>query len=291
MLRSPLFIPGNRPNMLKKALILSPDAYIPDLEDSVPIDQKNNAREITSSFIPKLNSTGTAVIPRINPMSSGLFEKDLEAVVGPHIFGLSIGKVNCTEDVLNISTAIESQEKKTGLNVGVLKLVLWLETAKAIVNAYQISSASSRIIAVAFGGEDFTTDMAIERKENNSEISYPRNAVCIAARAAGVMALDTPYFSFQNPDGLMHDALEAKSYGFRGKFAIHPSQIEPINSMYSPMPEEVEYASRVIEVFKQAVTQGRGATSLDGHMVDIPVVKRAERLLDIARAISERQNR
>ena len=212
MLRSPLFIPGNRPNMLEKALTLSPDAYIPDLEDSVPVDQKNNARKITSSFIPKLNSTGTAVIPRINSMASGFFEKDLEAVVGPHIFGLSIGKVNCTEDVLNISTAIGSQERKTGLNVGVLKLVLWLETAKAIVNAYQISSASSRIIAVAFGGEDFTADMAIERRENNSEISYPRNAVCIAARAAGVLALDTPYFSFQNPNGLRHDALEAKSY-------------------------------------------------------------------------------
>ena len=282
MLRSPLFVPGNRPEMLEKALGLSPDAYVPDLEDSVPADQKDSARHITASFLSRLASVGPIVIPRVNPMVSGLFELDLDAVVGPHVFGVSVGKIGSAEDVRLISTAVEAQERKAGLEVGSIRLVLWLETAKAIVNAYQICSASPRTLAVAFGGEDFTNDMAIERTDENTEIAYARSAVCVAARAADVLAVDTPYFSFRDPEGLRRDALDARGYGFRGKFAIHPGQIDIINEAFAPSATEVSNARRVVAAYDEAERSGRGSTSLDGRVIDLPVVERARQTLEMA---------
>ncbi len=282
VLRSLLFVPGNRPNMLEKAMGTSPDAFIPDMEDSVPAEEKENARNVTASFLPKLAEVGPLVIPRINSLDTGLLQDDLAAVVGPHIFGISVGKIQSSKDIDQISNIIEGLEKKAGLEVGTIKLVPWIETAMAIVNAYEICAASPRIVGVAFGAEDFTNDMAIERTEGESEIDYPRRVMCVASRAADVLALDTPYFSFRDADGLRKNSLDAKGYGFRGKFAIHPAQVEIINESFSPSLDEIENARRVIAAFEEAERSGRGSTSLDGKVIDVPVVKRARQLLESA---------
>jgi citrate lyase subunit beta/citryl-CoA lyase len=282
LLRSLLFIPGNQPRMLDKALGFAPDAYVPDLEDSVPAEEKANARKVTASFLPKLSQSGCAVIPRANALETGWMEDDLAAVVGPHILGVSVGKVCTTEDIEQISNTMDRLEEKAGLVKGQLKLVPWIETAEAIVNVYHICLSSPRIIAVGFGAEDFTNDMGIERGDDDSEIEYARNVVCVAARAAGVLALDTPYFQFRDPDGLRRDAVAGKKRGFKGKFAIHPAQIEPINEIFSPSPAEVAYARRVVAAFEEAECHGRGSTSLDGKVIDVPVVKRARALLEMA---------
>ena len=285
VLRSLLFVPGNRPNMLEKAMGTSPDAYIPDMEDSVPAEEKENARNVTASFLPKLAEVGPLVIPRINSLDTGLLQDDLAAVVGPYIFGISVGKIQSTKDIDHISNIIEGLEKKAGLEVGTVKLVPWIETAMAIVNAYEICAASTRIVGVAFGAEDFTNDMAIERTEGESEIDYPRRVMCVAARAADVLALDTPYFSFRDADGLRKNSLDAKGIGFKGKFAIHPAQVDVINESFSPSSDEIENAQRVIAAFEEAEQSGRGSTSLDGKVIDVPVVKRARQLLESAEGI------
>ena len=282
VLRSPLFVPGNQPNMLEKALGLTPDAYVPDLEDSVPVNEKENARKVTASFLPKLAAAGPLVIPRVNSLDTGLLEDDLAAIVGPHIFGISVGKINSAQDVEQISGVVETLERKANLEEGHVKLMLWIETALAIVNAYQICAASPRIAAVAFGAEDFTNDMGIERSDDELQTTYAKSAVCIAARAANVPALDTPYFSFRDPEGLRKDVVIARLYGFRGKFAIHPAQIDIINEVFSPSSEEIEHARRVVAASDKAEREGRGSTSLDGKVIDVPVVKRARNLLDIA---------
>ena len=282
VLRSPLFVPGNQPNMLEKALGLTPDAYVPDLEDSVPVNEKENARKVTASFLPKLAAAGPLVIPRVNSLDTGLLEDDLAAIVGPHIFGISVGKINSAQDVEQISGVVETLERKANLEEGRVKLMLWIETALAIVNAYQICAASPRIAAVAFGAEDFTNDMGIERSDDELQTTYAKSAVCIAARAANVPALDTPYFSFRDPEGLRKDVVIARLYGFRGKFAIHPAQIDIINEVFSPSSEEIEHARRVVAASDKAEREGRGSTSLDGKVIDVPVVKRARNLLDIA---------
>ncbi|MCH7744987.1 MAG: CoA ester lyase [Chloroflexi bacterium] len=286
-LRSLLFVPGNRSNMLEKAMGISPDAYIPDMEDSIPVEEKENARNVIASFLPRLAEVGPLVIPRINSLDTGLLQDDLAAIVGPHIFGVSVGKIQSTRDIDEISNIIEGLEKKAGLEVGAIKLVPWIETAMAIVNAYEICAASPRIVGVAFGAEDFTNDMAIERTEGESEIDYPRRVMCVAARAADVLALDTPYFSFRDPDGLRKNSFDAKGYGFRGKFAIHPAQVDILNESFSPSVDEIENARRVIAAFEEAERSGRGSTSLDGKVIDVPVVKRARQLLESAEGMNQ----
>jgi citrate lyase subunit beta/citryl-CoA lyase len=282
ILRSLLFVPGNRRNMLQKALGFSPDVFVPDLEDSVPTDEKTNGRAVAASFLAKLSDTGSLVIPRVNSLDTGLLEQDLAAIITSNIYGLSIGKVQTVQEIADICRLIEPLEQKAGLATGRLKLIPWIESAKAIVNAYEICASSERIIAVAFGAEDFTNDMGIERTDDDSEIAYARSAVCIAAQAADVAALDTPYFGFRDADGLQRDANTARKQGFKGKFAIHPAQIDIINATFSPSPQEVEHAKRVLAAFAAAEHQGRGSTSLNGKVIDVPVVKRARAILEMA---------
>ena len=224
-------------------------------------------------------------MPRVNALETGLLEADLAAVVGPHSYGVSVGKISTPRDVEIISDTLTRLELKAGLPVGHTKLVLWIETAMAIVHAYEICVASPRIVGVAFGAEDFTNDMGIERTDDDSEVAMPRSLMCVAARAANVLALDTPYFLFRDPEGLRHNALASKKIGFKGKFAIHPSQLDIINATFSPSPEEIAYARRVVTAFEEAERAGKGATSLDGKVVDVPVVKRARALLEVAASI------
>lgn len=281
-LRSLLFVPGNKDNMLGKALGFRPDVFVPDMEDSVPTAEKENARTTIAGFLPKLADSGVPVVPRVNSLDTGWAQDDLAAVVGPHIYGISIGKINEPADIHEVSELIGSLERRAGLPEGQIKMIPWLESAKAIVHCYDICRASPRLVAVAFGGEDFTHDMGIERLEDESEVSFARNQLCIAARAAEILALDTPYFRFKDEEGLRENAAAAKQCGFKGKFAIHPAQIEAINETFSPSTREIEYARRVVEAFEEAERAGRGSTSLEGKVIDVPVVKRARALLELA---------
>lgn len=265
--------------MLNKATGFSPDAYIPDLEDSVPDAEKENARRLTAEYLPLLGARGIPVIPRVNALDSGYLEADLAAVVGPSIHGISVGKIKTVDDITTLSEILAELELMAGLDVGTVRLIPWIETALAVVHCYPICRSSERIVAVAFGAEDLSDDLGIERTEDESEFVCARSSVCIAARAAGLDTLDTPFFGFNDPHGLEKNVQAAKQSGFKGKFAIHPAQIAIINSLFSPSEEEVEYARRVVAVFEEAERYGRGSTSLDGKVIDVPVVKRARALL------------
>lgn len=280
-----MFIPGNRPNMLEKAIGTRPDAYIPDMEDSVPDAEKVNARAVISEHLPKLHASGRLVVPRVNALETGWAEDDMAAVIGPHIQGISIGKVRGVDDVREIDNLVTKLEIAAGIRSGSIALLPWIETAGAIVHCYDVLSASTRIVGAGFGAEDLTHDMEIERSEDPAQLAYARSAFCFAARAAGVLALDTPYFHFKDEPGLEHDALAARHLGFKGKFAIHPDQIDTINQCFAPTPEEIEHARRVVAAFEEAERNGRGSTSLDGKVIDVPVVKRARALLKVAESL------
>ena len=282
ILRSLLFVPGNTPRMLDRALNLRPDAFIPDMEDSVPWDEKANAREVTAAYVPQLARTGVRVIPRVNSLDTGLLEKDLSAVIGPHIYGVSVGKMDNPEILGEVVGIIQRIELRKGMSIGTTKLVPWIESAESIAKLHDICRSSPRIVALALGAEDFTNDMEIERTDSDAEIAYARSAIAIAARAAGILALDTPFFAFREPDALRENSLASRGVGFRGRFAIHPAQIDILNEVFSPSEEEINHARRVIEVFEEAAAMGRGSTSLDGKVVDVPVVKRAQALLEQA---------
>ena len=291
-LRCPLFIPGNRPDMLGKAGRYSPSAYIPDMEDSVPLANKAEARAITTEALPCLNELGKAVVPRVNSLLTGLTMDDLKAVVGPHIVAISIGKIKNPHDIAVVDGMLSELERDRGIDVGSIGILPWLETASGIVNAYAISCASYRVRWVAFGAEDFSADMGISRAVDIAEsdtgsvaeygeasLLYARSAVAVAARAAEVQALDTPYVKFRDPVGLRSEAGLARKLGYRGKFAIHPGQIGMIDEIFSPTDAEIERARRVLAAARAAELEGRGSVSLDGEMVDAPVVARARNVL------------
>lgn len=284
----PLFIPGNRPDMLAKASRLDASAFVADLEDSVPLTSKDEAVELTARALPDLIATGKPIIVRVNGLATGRTREELEAVIGTGILGVSIGKVKSADDIRQIDDMLTQAEAAAGAECGSTSLLPWIETASAIVHAFDICSASPRVRWVAFGAEDYAADMGIVRdvdsdatqavrNEEYGEASllYARSAVAIAARAAGVEALDTPYVRFRDAEGLKAEAGLARRLGYTGKFAIHPAQVSTIREVWTPTDAEVAKARRVVDAAKRASTEGRGAISLDGEMIDAPVVARA----------------
>lgn len=281
-MRSLLFIPGNKANMLAKAAGLAPDVLVPDMEDSVPDTEKPAARSTIVEWLPRLAAHPALLMPRVNSLRTDWFEDDVAAVAAAGVFGISIGKIESAADVSRVSDALARSEREAGLDSGSLRVVPWIETARAIVNCHEICTASERIAAVAFGGEDYTADLGVERLDDESNLIYARSAICNAARAAGVLALDTPYFRFRDGDGLESSSMAARRLGFKGRFAIHPDQIEAINACFSPSQAEIDEARRIVAAFETAERTGRGSTSLDGRVIDVPVVKRARAVLEQA---------
>lgn len=226
---------------------------------------------------------------RVNSLDTGLTRDEVEAVAGPDLYGLSLGKPESVWDIREMDRIIGGAESATGLADGQLKLIPWIENARAVMAAPQMGSASGRIVALAFGAEDYTNDMGVERTDLGEEVYFPRCSVPIAARAAGVAALDSPFVGFRDSEGLRQDARTARQMGYTGKFAIHPAQLDVINETFSPAAEQVEYARRVVAAWDRAEAEGRGSADLDGRMIDVPVWKRAVNLLSLAEAIDARR--
>ena len=289
--RSLLFVPGNRADMLQKAVRYQPGGFIPDLEDSVPVEEKIGARKTVADAIPDLALTGRPVVPRVNSLATGLTEGDITSVVMPGVTAISVGKVSSADDIMLVAEMVTHQEDTCGLETGSVGILPWIETAAAIVNLASICAASGRVRWMAFGAEDFSADMGLARTvdmESDAQgegaygepgLLYARSSVAIAARAANIQALDTPFVKFRDETGLRKDCTLARRIGFTGKMAIHPAQIELIEQAFRPTQHEIERARRVLKAANEAETEGRGAVSLDGEMIDAPVVARAENVL------------
>ena len=285
LLRSLMFVPGNRPSMLEKARQFDADVLVADLEDSVPAGEKQRARETVSEVAPTMAGRGQKIMVRVNSLDTGLAQVDLAATIGPHLYGFSVGKIDTPWDIQEFDRIIAALETQAGVPSGSLVLVPWIENAKAVMTAREIATASARVVAVAFGAEDYADDMDIQRTDSGEEVAFARALVPVAAKAAGVLALDSPYVGFRDEAGLKVETELNVKLGYKGKFAIHPAQLDIINASFAPRGEDVEYARRVMEAWDMAVAQGRGSTSLDGRMIDVPVVKRARSLLDQVEAM------
>ena len=287
LLRSLIFVPGNRPNMLERARTFNADSIMVDLEDSVPAAEKANARKLAQEWVVQLQQQGKRVMVRVNSLDTGLTRDELTELIGPHLYGVSIGKATSVWNLQEVDRIITPLESAAGLAPGRVKLIPWIENARAVITAYQMATSSPRVVAVAFGAEDYTNDMGVQRTDLGEEVYFPRATVAVAARAANIAALDTPFVAFRDPEGLRREARHARQLGYTGKFAIHPAQIEIINEMFSPMPEEVVYARQVVDAWNRGAAAGRGSVDLNGRMIDVPVVKRAQNLLALAEAIQQ----
>ncbi len=289
LFRSIIFVPGNRPNMLERALSFKADIIMVDLEDSVPPAEKVAARDVAKEWVPRLNresaKNGRRIMVRVNSLDTGLTQDEVQAVVGPDLYGISLGKPESIWDIREADRILSAGESSAGLEPGQVKLIPWIENAKAVMAAQQIGAAARRIVAIAFGAEDYTNDMGVQRTDMGEEVYFPRASVPVAAKAAGVASLDSPFVAFRDPEGLRRDAQVARQMGYTGKFAIHPSQLDIINETFSPSPEDMEYARQVVAAWNRAEAEGRGSVDLDGRVIDVPVLKRAQNLLALAEAV------
>ncbi len=280
MLRTLLFVPGCRPEMLAKAAGLTPDALILDLEDSVPAAEKPAARDAVAAAIPSLGHPHRKTWVRVNSTYTGLAKDDCRAIAVPGLSGILLPKADSPEIVRYTDALLRDAEAHAGLEPGAVKLIAGIESAAGLLHAEAISLASDRIVALALGGEDYAADMALERTPEGEELAHVRSTLAVVARATGRLALDGVYPYLHDLDGLVYDARNARRAGFQGKCLIHPEQIEPVQAVFAPSEAQMAVARRIVEAYAQAAAAGQGAVQVDGTMVDAPVAKRAQALLD-----------
>ena len=282
MMRSWMFVPGHQQRMIDKAYGLKLDVAMFDLEDGVPPSEKNTARAMMAETLARPSSE-TLRFVRIHPAGTKEIAADLPAVIRPGLDGLTLTKVNCPEDVLRVSAVLDAREEQAGLQRGSVRLLATIESARGLVQAAAIAASSPRLVGLMFGAEDFAMDLGMfnVRQGEAGDFLYARSALVIAAASEGLQAVDRVYLAIRNPTGLEADTRLARDLGFTGKALIHPAQIGVVESVFRPTDAEVEHARRVVEAFEAAEATGVGAVAVDGQMVDLPVVERARRVLQL----------
>ena len=282
-LRSLLYVPGNSPSMVQHCMVLGADAVILDLEDAVALSEKDAARHLVRHALETLDFMGTTVFVRVNGADTPFFEEDLRAIVPARPDGIRLPKTDGAEDVLRADALMRLIEREAGLPEGSVVIQAMVETARSLLHAYDVASASPRVSGISIGGQDFAADLGIRRTRDGGELLYARAAIVAAAKAAGVDAFDTVFTDVNDCDGLFADAAAATNMGFSGKAAIHPSQVAVIHRAFRPEEKEVRKASRVVRASREAEERGVGVISIDGRMVDAPVVAQALRTIELAR--------
>lgn len=290
VMRSILYIPGNSEKMVSKAPTFAADIITLDLEDSVPPAEKPKAREIVRENLRYAASGGAEVYVRINNWETLLTNDDLEAVVQEGLNGVCLAKCGGPDHVRRLDWKLEELERRRGLPVGSIKIQLLIETAKGVINAYASAIESPRVNSLIFGAVDYTKDMRVKLTTEAEELKYARAHTAVAARAAGCIAIDYPFVAFQDMEAFEKDTLYGRSLGYEGRMLIHPSQIEPANRLYSPQPEDVEWAQGVVEAFeKEGLAKGLAAISYKGKMVDTPVYENARTILAMMEEIKAKE--
>ncbi len=282
--RALLYMPGDDENKIKKATELDVDSIVLDLEDSVSMSCKNKARETVANALTELDFSGSERLVRINPFSSGLAAGDLEMVLPSRPDGILLPKTTTAEDVQKLSKILADFEKDNGLENNAIRILAIIESAIGIININEIAQSGPRLDALVFGGEDLATDINALRTRNGWELFYARGALILHAGAYDLQAIDMVCTDFSDMHALEDEALQSLKMGFSGKQIIHPNQIEPVQRAFTPDDEEISYALKLIEKYEENEKNGQAAFALDGVMVDLPVIIRAQRLLKRARA-------
>jgi citrate lyase subunit beta/citryl-CoA lyase len=273
-LRSLLFAPANHARRSEKALALDADAVILDLEDACPVAEKIATRELAAAAMTRPRS-GIGYV-RVNPLSTEFGYGDIVAVVGPGIDGIVLPKVESAQELATADWLIAQIERDKGLTVGAIDLLPILETGKGVAAVNAIASAGTRTRRLAFGAGDFTLDMDLKWSRDESELMHYRSSLVLASRAHGLEApLDTVWVNLPDKEGLSASAARVRGMGFQGKLCIHPDQVAIVNAAFSPSPEQVAWAQRVVDGFKAA----EAAVQLEGQFIDYPIVYQAQRVL------------
>jgi citrate lyase subunit beta/citryl-CoA lyase len=284
ILRSFLFVPGNRIDRIEKAIASSADAVIIDLEDAVTPSQKETVRDQVGTFLKTARRRNLFV--RINSAGTLFFDKDLEKVTEPALYGIVIPKTERPEALQEADRKLTDLERRKFIPEEQIHLVPMIETALGLSRVREIGVSTPRVIAIAFGAGDLTLDLGAKLTKSGEELLFARSSLVLSCRLAGVSPIDAPYMiDVKDAEGLKAEAERSRRLGFQGKFCIHPSQVEPVNEIFSPTQEEIARAKKIVEAFETAKEKGEGAIALEGEFIDPPIYSRAKQLLDFANEV------
>ncbi|MGE5220328.1 MAG: HpcH/HpaI aldolase/citrate lyase family protein [Chloroflexota bacterium] len=287
-IRSWMFVPGHRQRMIDKALALDADAIMLDIEDGVAPNEKDTARKNIAESLGRGKAPGTpARYVRINAIGHPRMDADLEAVVRPGLEGLVCPKVDTPEEVRQVDALLNDKEPKNGIAKGSVKLLIAIESPKGLLDAPAIAAASPRIVGVIFGAEDFGREIGLPtvREGEARDLIHARSAIVVAAASAHVQAVDGVWVDLNDSQGLLGFAMQSRRLGFSGMSCIHPAQVDAINKTFSPTAEEIEYCQKVLQAFEEANARGDGSIAFGGQLIDRPIVERARRTIDTAKAL------
>jgi citrate lyase subunit beta/citryl-CoA lyase len=285
-LRTMTFVPGYKMKFLEKARSFDSDALILDLEDSVPYEYKEQARKNIKEFL-DADAFPQKVYIRVNALETGLLLKDLEWMLHENTDGFMFSKAADENDIRYFDQLLTQLENDFGFEQGKFKMCPLIETASAVLRAYEMGKASDRNIALVFGGEDYLRDLDGLHKEHGTSLLMPRSLIVTAARAAHIEPIDTPYLDIKDTTGFKKEVDLARELGFSGTLIIHPSQIDIANKAFSPSDHEIDEARQIIEAIKISEKEGLGVALLDGKLIGPPMQKRAVKILEKAKLIGK----
>ncbi|MEB6062456.1 citrate (pro-3S)-lyase subunit beta [Enterococcus gallinarum] len=281
--RTMMFVPGANAAMLRDAPLYGADSIMFDLEDAVSLKEKDSARTLVHFALKTFDYSNVETVVRINSLEAG-GAQDVEAMVLAGVEVIRLPKTETAHDILDVDAVITSVEKDNQIPVGTTKMMAAIESAEGVLNAREIAKASERLIGIALGAEDYVTNMKTKRYPDGQELSFARNMILHAARAAGIAAIDTVYSDVDNVEGFQNEVQQIKQLGFDGKSVINPRQIPLVNAIYTPTDKEIQNAKEVIWGIREAEAKGSGVISVNGKMVDKPIVERAQRVIALAKA-------
>ena len=282
ILRSFLFVPGNRIDRIEKAFASPADGVIIDLEDAVAPSEKESVRKQVGLFLGKANRKN--IFLRVNGVKTPFFMEDLAGVTQPSVRGIVIPKSEDPEAFQKADQRLGELERQRSLPEGQIRMIAQIESALGLWRAREIGTSTRRIIGLAFGAGDLTLDLGAKLTKTGEELFYARSHLVFASRLAGVYAIDAPFMlDVKDVEGLAAEARRSRQIGLRGKFCIHQSQVGPVNEIFSPTPEEIDRARKIIQAYDQATGKGEGAIALEGEFIDPPVYERAKQILDFAK--------
>lgn len=283
--RTMMFVPASNAGMLREANLYGADSIMFDLEDSISLREKDSARFLVYQAVKTIDYENTEIIVRINALDAG-GRDDIEAMVRSGIDAVRLPKTETAQDVADAEEVIAEVEEKCGRKLGSTKIFAAIEGPLGVLNAYSIATASERIIGIAIGAEDYVTSMKTRRypEKNSEELFFARSMIVHAARAAGIAAIDTVFSDVNDMYTLRKETEFIKQLGFDGKSVINPRQIPVINKVFTPQKKEIENAEDVMSAIKEAEANGSGVIALNGKMIDKPIVERAQRTLQLAKA-------
>ncbi|WEV36156.1 aldolase/citrate lyase family protein [Lactobacillus sp. ESL0677] len=282
--RTMMFVPGNNPAMVKDAGIYGADSIMLDLEDAVSLTEKDAARMLVYNAIKHVDFGGAEIVVRINGQDTPFYDEDVKAMVKAGVDVIRLPKTESAEMIQKLVKDMEKAEEEYGVEKGSIGVMAAIESAKGVLNTPTIATATPLMMGLAVSGEDYTADMHTHRYPDGRELEFARNMVLQSARAADVYAFDTVFSNMKDTEGFYRETRYIYELGYDGKSLVNPRQIPMVNNVFNPTKEEIENAKNVQNAIREAKAKGSGVISMNGKMVDKPVVAKANRVIETAKA-------